>query len=329
MRDLFGFTRRTLGLIAVFAAGCGGGIGPNAPGGLPFTSLQAARTASPDLTKPALITLNTSTGALEYWPIKPGGSDQPTTLSGSLGIYQGYGLAANGNVVAIANYSPAEVVTYNVKTKATKTLVDPYGDPYDIAIDKQGTLYAMNLASVAVFKSGSSTPSELSCSYMSTSEGIGVDNEGDVFVNGYGPSSFMGVIEYPAGSTTCTKPNLKAERGYPGGVGVDPETDALLVVDNPDQCAGGLEGVMTIYPKPYNPNTAHRRVLGAMYCAGTFRLNSKSNTIFVSDATVSDGFPIIDQETFPGAKYEGDYQIGPSPSGSFGGFTTIPNTLPN
>ena len=328
MRALVGSGRFTLGLIAVFAAGCGGNIESN-PAGVPLTRLQTSRTASSDFTKPALITLNTSTGALEYWAIESGGGYQPTPLSGSLGIYQGYGLVANGNVVAIANDSPAEVVTYNVKTKATKTLPDPYGGPYDIAVDRKGTLYAMNLASVAVFKSSSSKATELSCSYMTTSEAIGVDNEGDVFVNGYGPDSFMGVIEYAAGSTTCTKPQLKAEQGYATGVGVDPKTDALLVVDNPDQCAGGLEGEMTIYPKPYNPKTAHHIDLNAQYCAGTFRLNSTSDTIFVSDATVSDGFPIIDQESFPGAKFEGTYQIGASPSGSFGGFTTIPNTLPN
>ncbi|MBV8498741.1 MAG: hypothetical protein JO003_05770 [Candidatus Eremiobacteraeota bacterium] len=66
------------------------------------------------------------------------------------------------------------------------------------------------------------------------------------------------------------------------------------------------------------------------YCAGTFRLSAASNRIFVTDASISDGYPIIDQESYPGAKFEGTYQSGPSPSGSFfGGFTTIPNTLPN
>lgn len=60
-------------------------------------------------------------------------------------------MVANGNVVAIANSSPAEVVTYNVKTKAENTLSDPYGEPYDIAVDKHGTLYAMNKATVAIF----------------------------------------------------------------------------------------------------------------------------------------------------------------------------------
>ena len=53
-------------------------------------------------------------------------------------------MAANGNLIAIANYNPAEIVTYNVKTKREKTLPDPYGGPVDVAIGKQGSVYAMN-----------------------------------------------------------------------------------------------------------------------------------------------------------------------------------------
>jgi hypothetical protein len=290
---------------------------------------QTTRAASPDFTKPALITIDTTSGALEYWPIAPSGGTQPTVISKPLGIFQGYAMAADGNVVAIANYSPPEVLSYNVKTKTAKTLSDPYGDPLDIAVDKHGTLYAMNGANVAVFKAGSSQPTELSCGYMTEAEAIAVDNEGDVFVNGYGPGGFVGVVEYPVGSSSCTKLHLRSESGYVAGVGIDPTNDDLIVVDDPDLCAGGLEGRMRIYSKPYGRSHVRRHNLRSTYCAGTFRLNSSANLIFVSDATVSDGYPLIDQETYPAAKSEGPYQIGASPSGSFGGFTTIPNTLPN
>jgi hypothetical protein len=188
----------------------------------------------------------------------------------------------------------------------------------------------LNLTSVAVFKAGSSQPTELTCSYINVGEAIAVDNESDVFVDGYGPDGFMGVVEYAAGSQNCTKLHLRRQNGYVGGVGVDPKTDDLIVIDNPGLCAGGLEGRMIVYPKPYEPGTSHRRDLGANYCAGTFRLNSTSSLIFVSDATVSAGYPLIDQSTYPKGKRKGYYQSSPSGySGSFGGFTTIPNTLPN
>lgn len=321
--------RLTLAGAAFFATGCGGGTTPDTVG-YSIANLQTSGNPSPAFKKPALIAFDSYTDALEYWPIAPNGGSQPQQLSASLGIDSGYGLVANGNVVAIASFSPAEIVTYNVRTKAQTSLADPYGGPLDIAIDKQGTLYALNLGSVAVFKPGSSQPTQLTCSYIDEGEAIAVDDERDVFVDGYGPHGFMGVVEYAAGSQGCTKPHLRPQHGYVGGVGVDPRTDDLIVVDNPGVCAGGLEGLMIIYPKPYEPRTSHRHNLGANYCAGTFRLNSTSSLIFVSDATVSDGFPLIDQATYPEGKSMGYYQSSPSGySGSFGGFTTIPNTLPN
>ncbi|HZY96426.1 MAG TPA: hypothetical protein VFE35_04930 [Candidatus Cybelea sp.] len=315
---------------AVSVSGCsGGGATPSA--GLSSTSTAAVRELlSPAFKKPALVAFDTQKGTLEYWPISPSGGTNPSTISGPLGIFQGYNMVANGNTVAIANYSPAEVVTYNVKTKVENTLPDPYGSPVDIAIDKKATLYALNLASVAVYKAGSSQPTELTCSYIYDAFAIAVDNEGDVFVNGYGPGGFMGVVEYPGGSKPCIKPHLRAELGYAAGIGVNPRNDDLIVVDNPNLCAGGFEGRMVIYPKPYEQRTSRRRNLNATYCAGTFRLDATSSNIFVSDSSVSAGYPIIDQRSYPAAHDEGTYTGGLSGSGdAFGGFTTIPNTLPN
>lgn len=317
-------------LAGLAAASCAGGTTPGGSG-LPSATVQAPHAIIRDASVAKLVTVAPN-GALEYWPIQTGGSDSPQPLSKPLGIGQPYALVANGNVVAIANYSPAEIVTYDVRKKTKKTLADPFGGPVDIAIGKNATIYATNLTNVAVFPPGSSQPSELTCSYITSGIAIAVDNEGDVFVNGYGPNGFMGVAEYPAGSQKCIVPHLRKELGYAGGVGVDPKTDDLIVVDDPDLCAGGIEGRMVIYPKPYRQRTSIRRILNAQYCAGTFRLDATSSHIFVSDATVSDGYPLIDWETYPGAKFEGTYQVGSiggSPSGSFSGFTTIPNTLPN
>lgn len=327
MRGLALVARLTLPVVAASVVGCGANITPTtfqySPSG------RAARVASPASSTPALIAFDTLNGSLGYWPIQHGGGETLQPLSGSLGIHNGYALAANSNVVIVANYQPAEIVTYNVRTKAQASMNDPYGDPYDVAVDKKGTIYAMNVASVAVYAKGSSQPSELTCSYITTSEAIAVNNERDVFVDGYGPQGFQGVIEYAAGSTNCTEPRLRATRGYIGGVGVDPKTDDLIVVDDPDFCAGGLEGRMIIYPKPYRQRTSIRRILSATYCAGTFRLDAASRHIFYSDATVSAGFPLIDQARYPSGKYEGQYENGYYSGGNFAGFTTIPNALPN
>ena len=308
---------------------CGAGTTPTAPG-LVIQNQLASHYVGTALKRPALISFDFYTDALESWPITRSGGDQPHDISGPLGIGNVYALVANNDVVALANYSPAEIVTYNVRTTREKTLPDPYGGPVDLAIDKQGTLYALNLANVAVFKAGSSNPSELTCRYLNNGLAIAVNNEGDVFVNGYGPSGFMGVVEYPVGSQTCVKPHLRAERGYAAGVGVDPKTDDLIVVDDPDFCAGGIEGRMIIYPKPYEQRTSRRRILETTYCSGTFRLDATSKLIFYQDATVSAAFPLIEESTYPGGHFLGTYQSSPSGySGYFGGITTIPNALPN
>jgi hypothetical protein len=307
---------------ATLLAACGQNTAPSTAG---YSALRLAGAApATRLKTPALIALDNQTGQLEYWPITQNGSDSPQVISGSLGVGSEYGMVGDGRVVAFANYSPAEVVTYDLRDKVQTVYNDPYGNPIDLAISKKHTLYALNLNNVAVYPRGSSQPSELTCQFVTDGVAIAVDNEGDVFVNGYGPNGFMGVVEFAAGSQTCTKPHLRAERGYAGGVGVDPKTDDLIVVDNPDLCAGGIEGRMIIYPKPYRQRTSHRRILWATYCAGTFRLDATSTHIFFADSTVSAGFPLIGQRTYPEARGSGVYQ-----NGDPGGFTTIPNTLPN
>ena len=327
MRTFVPFPLISLALAAL-ASGCAGTLPSNAPAPLPYS---VARNAVLDALKnPALITLNLQNGDLEYWPIRPGGGDQPHQLSASLGIFSAYALAANGDVVVLANDSPSEIVTYDVQSRKAHTTADPFGEVVDVAVGKDGTAYALDVNNVAVYPPGSSQPSELTCSYVNDDVAIAVDNESDVFVNGYGPGGFMGVVEFPAGSKTCAKVPVRQERGYAGGIGIDPKNDDLIVVDNPDLCAGGLEGIMLVYPKPYGHTIARKKNLNANYCAGTFRLDATSTTIFVSDATISAGFPLIDQRSYPGAADEGTYQIGSYGSGGyFGGFTTIPNTLPN
>ncbi|MGA8100400.1 MAG: hypothetical protein WB810_17230 [Candidatus Cybelea sp.] len=328
MLDLRRFTRPALVLAVVLVTGCGGNATTPNVSGIPSGTPQGSHKARASLTTPALITFDPQTGGLAYFKIQHNGSQSLNPFTSSLGVSAAYALAGDGDVVIIASYSPAAIVTYNVNTKAQTTMSDPYGNPFDVAVDKHGNIYAMNIANVAVFKAGSSTPTELTCSYVNTSEAIAVNDEGDVFVDGYG-STFEGVIEYPAGSQNCMKPHLRATRGYIAGVGVDPKTDELIVVDDPDDCAGGIEGRMVIYPKPYEQRTSIRRVLNASYCSGAFRLDANSTHIFYSDATVSDGRPIIDEARYPTAKFEGQYWLGYFSSQNFSGITTIPNRLPN
>ncbi len=311
---------------AFLLAGCGGSANPAIVTST-ANELSPAQTLHPSLSQPMLIAFQPN-GSLGYWPIRHGGS-KLRSISGALGVEASSGMAANGNVVIVASYLPAKIVRYNVKTTAVTTMADPYGNPEDVAVGKNGTIYAMNETNVAVYKPKSKQPSQLTCAYVDQSEAIAVDNEGDVFVDGYGPGSFQGVVEYAKGSTKCAPLHLRPSQGYIGGVGVDPKTDDLIVIDDPDECAGG-EGRMIIYRKPYEREHSIRHDLQTTYCAGALRLDAGSKHIFYGDATVSDGFRLVDQAQYPSGKYDGDYQnIASSGYGNFSAFTTIPNTLPN
>jgi hypothetical protein len=293
-----------------------------------LSSLEQSPFGAPgaDFRTPALISVNYNTGKLESWPIRPYGGNNPTPFKNSPQLNGAGGQAGDGHVVAVT--VPPDVVIYNIDTKQVHRLPDPFGTPTDIAIDKHETLYALSYASstsnVAMYLDGSSNPTELTCAQLQIGEAIAVDNEGNVFINGYALHGTTNVFEIPHGQNHC-KPvyNLNSEPGYVAGIAVDPKTDDLVVLDDPDQCAGGIEGRMTIYHKPYSKQTAKSVVIG-QNCTGGMRLNADSTVVYAADQDVSGSYSYILQRSYPDGRKMGAY-YGGSPSG----FTTIPNTLPN
>jgi hypothetical protein len=330
------FARLTFGIGVLFVAACSGG--PQAPAALgqptqnlaaPFAEHSDVR---PNFSTPAIIAVNGSTGALEAWPMKNGGSDSPQSISPPLGIGLGAGMAAHGNVVAIATSGPS-VLLYNVATAAQTTLPDPFGSALDVAIDKNENIFVTNSTRpadtiVEYPKGDRQHPRDLTgCGLIDLTYGIAADNEGDVFVAVFTPRFAARVIELPNGPNgpephQCTALALKLSGGY-SGLAIDPKTDDLVTLDNPDQCAGGIEGRMVVYPKPYQKATGKTRDLNAN-CSGGMRLSADSSTVFVGDQDVSGSFTFILQRSFPEGRDEGSYM-----NGEPGGFTTIPNTLPN
>ena len=284
--------------------------------------------AGADFRIPALIAVNTKTGVLESWPVSPVGGNNPRPISNPFGLNGSGGVAADGHVVAITTYNPARVVVYNIDTKHMHRLPDPFGTPIDIAIDKNETLYALNIASgssnVAMYPAGSSNPTELTCAQLQIGEAIAADNEGDVFINGYPLMGTANVFEIRHGRNHCNPVNnLNSEPGYVAGIAVDPKTDDLVVLDDPDLCAGGIEGRMTIYHKPYSKQTGKSVVIG-QNCTGGMRLNADSSIVYAIDQDVSGSYTYILQRSYPDGRSMGAYF-----GGAAGGFTTIPNTLPN
>jgi len=288
--------------------------------------------SAPSLTAPALIAVHGYIQALEYWPIVPGGHDLPIRIS-KKGLFNGNGLVADGRVVSAANANPAEVLQFNVDTKAQTTLPDPYGIPVDIAIEKDHSLYVVNFVqsqpnNVVWYPGGAPNPKELACSAIDHGSNIAVDNEGNLWVGGVVGQDSAGIVEIPNGPngpdpTRCKTFDLGLGPAYMEGVVVDPKTDDLVTLTNPDLCAGGVEGLMTIFPKPYRRETGISHVVGRN-CSTGLRLSADSKTVFVLDESVSGGGYYVLQRSFPDGVPGGSYHSGLATS-----ITTIPNTLPN
>jgi hypothetical protein len=287
---------------------------------------------APSLPAPALVAVHAVKFALEYWPMHPGGDNHPVRISRK-GLTDATGMVANGRVVSLANAIPAEVLQFNLDTKALTTLPDPYGIPVDIAIGKDNSLYVLDFVqskpatNVAWYPRGAPHPEKLACSVLQSASNIAVDNEGNLYLLGYIGHDSNGIIKIPNGPngpdpTRCKTLDLGLGTAYTGGVVVDPKTDDLVTHTNPDWCAGGVEGLMTIFPKPYRRGTGQSHVIGRN-CSTVLRLSADSKIVFVNDFSLN-GKSFVLQRSFPDGLPEGSYRDVEPIS-----FTTIPNTLPN
>jgi hypothetical protein len=313
---------------ALLLAACGGGATPNAP-----PELYQPGAFSRSLKAPVVVALDDTSGRLEYWPLNRNGGRHAHFLSKSLQISQAAGMVGDGDVVSIAAARPPELVTYDIDSSTATTLSDPFGTPLDIAIDTNETRYVLDSGGVSVFKSGSAQPYQLRCGLVQYGQAIAVDNEGDVFVNGYapGPGSTPQVVEFPVGSSQCAKVPIRPEQAYVNGLGVDPKTDDLIIVDKIG-CAGGHEGTMVVYERPYGTKIAHRGNLRGN-CPQQFRLDATSTHILFSDGIpempTRDSQPrcysqCVTQRTYPNLRQKAIYSGGVPYA-----LTTIPNVLPN
>ena len=294
---------------------------------------HAAGLAPTVLATPALITVNRNTNALEFWPLSARGGKSPQTFATGLGLSGADAMAANGSTLYIAN--SLSIVTYDVVSKRETRMPDAFGIPLDIAIGKDTSLYVANdgnggPSNVLMYPPGSTHPRELICPQLAFVDGVAVNNEGDILVGGWeaggAPSGIFEIPNGPHGPEPAKCYHLPLKDGISAsiaGYAVNPKTDDLIVLDNPSQCAGGAEGRITIYPRPYDRTNSTSRILGGN-CTGGLWLSADTTIVYYGDTDVSGSFNFIRQATFPGAKQMGTYWGGAS-----GPFVTIPNALPN
>ena len=326
---------RRAGLIicALTLVACSGAYGQRSalsavmPRSGPAVTRQGANSRAP-----SLLTVDSRTHQLEAWPIRRGGGSDPEPISGPLAVTGVGAMATIGDVVAIANQFPSRLVLYNTKNQTTRTIDDPFGTPIGIAVAKDATVYLLNVTKsaspVTMYAPPAHRPVELNCRPMDHGQAIAVDDEGDVFIQGYPKNGNGFVAEIPNGPNgpepqNCSILQLEANAGYVGGIAVDPKTDDLITLDDPSFCAGGEEGRMTIYPKPYSQTTGRSRDIG-MNCTGGLWLNADSTIVFTSDEDVSGSFSFILQRSFPDGGDMGIYH-----ARNFTSVAPMPSTLPD
>lgn len=310
----------------VFAGGCAGATQP-APSA--FTARFGLDAGAAVARTPRLIAADANTRLLEYWPIDPQGGKIARRLRGSPSLGNSSNMAADGHRILIAVGAPPSILVFDARTKTEKSLPDGYGEPIDVAVGKNGAIYAVNgpfsAPSVIMYPPQSMNPVLLQCNLLAASIAIAVDNEGNVFVNQSGHVLGDAGVEIPAGprgpTGQCKKLRIGAEAGAASGIAIDPTNENLITLNNPGLCAGGENGRVTIYPKPYRRATSHWFDVGN--CPGPLRLDATSTILFLSDGTES-GRAYVLQVAYPAGTQLGTYYGGHPIA-----FTTIPNTLPN
>jgi len=316
------------GIVAILA-GC------SSPAGAPVGSTPASRSSSgwstlQTIKTPAVVAVDMQASNLVYWQISRKGGSRATVIAHIPGLNGTTSMAADGNTVVLAVANTRELVLYNTQNGWQTTLEDP-SVPSDVAIDKNGTIYANNFSNsgvaVAMYVPGSPAPKMLKCGLLSQGVILTPDNEGDLIVAGYNTYT-SGAIEFQNGagglqSGKCSVLPLRLAFDNLASILVDPKTDDLIVFHNPGQCAGGGEGQITVYPKPYEYKTEHSRNAGGV-CPGPMRLAADSKSAFIVDASFKWGTNVVRQVSIPDGKFMASYR-GVFPIA----VTTVPNSLPN
>jgi hypothetical protein len=217
---IWDFSGRAFGICAGAAmlAGCGGSQPPiGAPGAMPQSSGLAAhadRSGSwmePEAKSKELLYVGTAIGA--YVLSYPGGLFQGQINS----VSQAVRLCSDqmGNVYILSSLSTPGTISEFAHggSEPIKTLDDPYGDPWDCAVDPTtGDLAVTNQlgpqeshGNVVIYPNGSGEPQVYSDTNVVSFLFCDYDNQGDLFADAEGTTPFL---ELPKGAGTFTAISL-------------------------------------------------------------------------------------------------------------------------
>jgi hypothetical protein len=339
------FSRAFAILVALTFAGCVG----QSPSSNPYFGAGPARDQNSTSLNLNRVHLNnhmlifvTNKNELRYWPIDKNGGRTSYSIGTLKNVSGASAMAANGSTIAVAVQKPPSVVLFDTSTGNQSSLADSGGIPIDIAYDTHGDIFALNgtYRNVIVYKAPRFTATVVNCSlFAGVPEYVAVDRQGNIFVN-VSVNSNSAIIEIPKGPNgyeqrKCSQLPIQ-ESGYPAGLLVDSKTNSLIVFHNPDQCAGGEEGVMDTYAAPYGKGELTSTNLHGN-CTATLRFGPDQQHVYFEDAsptlprghirpTIGDIH--VSQRSYPGGLGTAEYRFRWLTSYPTG-ITTIPNELPN
>ncbi len=256
----------TICTAAALLAGCGGSQPPTgAPGAMQQSSAIATHASHggswmlPEAKSDDLLYVSnggTNTVTVYTW----GYQHQVGTLTG---FEAPRGLCADRNGdVFVTNSRTSQIFEYeHGGTSPINALSDPYGSPTACAVDPTtGDLAASNTSpgsapsSVLVYRDASGTPTQYADASVSLFYYPAYDNEGNLYVDGVGPSSPFQLVELPKGGSTLTSVTLDDTPPFAGGLAWDGEYLALGFGSGPTAIhqfsmsgsSGRLEGSTTL-----------------------------------------------------------------------------------
>lgn len=221
----------------------------------------------------------------------PNKLNKPPKCSDTLSNYGASGIGVNAKrVLYIPLLTTKTILTFKPNCgHAGPTLNDPNGEPVDVAFDNTNNIvyvddYSTNR--VDVYENGATSPTRaLSNPAVNTTEGIGVDAQGDVFQSSFNSN----IVEYPRGHEKGNKVLPLTGLTLPVGLEFDLKGN-LIVIDE----ANGI----LVYAPPLTG--APKKVVTPQGNSVFGKLDAKNRKLYVSDSHSS----AVDVYAYPSLKYK-------------------------